>query len=258
MATKNHTPGASAGRTSGKHYALDKFLGKATGVMTKLFQGRKMVVVDCTAGNGKASEFSRDTSPGIVSKHAAWLAERGFAVDAHLFERVAMNVEMLKSTDAARWNIHHGDASQMAKLWGDEDILFVVNDPNSMADWALPASMEQAPKMTTVFSTLGCNVGGLKRLPREEREVWFRHAEAQIALAQRWHDVLIVTLDGDASQWAYMVNAPIKWRDALEASFKAAFKAAPYGLRMAWKKDNPVQFGAIVDELFLTRKERGL
>ena len=115
-----------------------------------------------------------------------------------------------------------------------------------------------APKMTLIFSTLGCNVGGLKRLPREDRELWYGHVVDQLHLLQPWHDSLLVKLEGDKAQWAYLVNCPIAtgWPAALMRSFKAAFKDTGHDLRMAWKKGEPEKFQEILDVLFLTVKER--
>lgn len=242
-------------RTSGKHDALNRFLGRTCGSMFTKFRNKRFCIVDCTAGNGKSSEFSTETSPGIICKHADWLIEKRIAVDVRFYEKSKNNARHLRETPAGKWPIIAMDAKDMRTTWRKDDVLFVVNDPNTMSDWAMPSAMEDAPALTTVFSTLGCNVGGLKRLPIEERQGWYIHVRAQLGLLQTWHDALIVTLDGDASQWAYMVNAPAKWRDELEAAFQSAFAYSPHELRYAWKKQQPDDFAAIIDHLFLTRKE---
>ena len=165
------------------------------------------------------------------------------------------SAKLLRKELKGEWPVYANDATDMLRTWRDDDVLFVVNDPNTMADWALPKAMQYAPSLTTVFSTLGCNVGGMKRLPRGERQVWYGHVKDQLSLLQSWHDALIVTLDGDASQWAYMVNAPSKWRGEVESAFNKSFAYSPHELRHAWYKSNPDGFRAIQDHLFLTRKE---
>lgn len=242
-------------RTSGKHDALNRFLGRTCGSMRTVFPDKRLCIIDCTAGNGQSSEFSTHTSPGIICRHADMLVKSGYDVSVDFYEKSARNAKQLRNTTAGSWNVHTGDSANMIPTWGDGDVLFVVNDPNTMADWALPKAMRDAPRLTTVFSTLGCNVGGLKRLPREERKTWYAHVHDQIELLCGWHDALIVTLDGDKSQWAYMVNAPAKWRDEVENAFNKSFAYSPHELRHAWFKDNPKDFGAILDHLFLTRKE---
>jgi hypothetical protein len=173
-----------------------------------------------------------------------------------MYERGKKPGVMLKEKYGGKWNVNAGeDATTMPRFWQDDSVLFVSNDPNTVADWALPPSLLYAPRLTTVFSTLGCNAGGLKRLDAESRSLWYRQMGAQIRLLQKWHDAYLVMLEGDKSQWAYLVNAPSKWRQDTEKAFCASFKDSPYPLRGAWLKDDPDRFSAMVDWLFLTRKE---
>lgn len=242
-------------RTSGKHDALNRYLGRTAGSMYTVFRNKRLFIIDCTAGNGQSTKFSVDTSPGIACKHADWLKRKGVNVQVVFFEKSAANAAKLKETPAGNWPINVCDASEMPPFWTNDDVLFVMNDPNTMSDWALPKAMMNAPDLTTVFSTLGCNVGGLKRLPYDDRRVWYDHTQSQIALLRNWHDALIVTLDGDSSQWAYMVNAPAKWRDEVEAAFNKAFEYSPHALRYAWYKQDRQGFDSIKNHLFLTKKE---
>ena len=246
-------------RTPGKHKALNKLLGKVAGTAStpgfrRTFGRRPFHIIDCTAGDGQASDFSEHTSPGIIDRHSKWMESNGMDVSVYLFERSKQNCALLKTKTSHP--IYNMDAADMGKVWKDEDILFVVNDPNTVADWRMPEALKHATKLTTVFSTLGCNVGGLKRLPRSDRDVWFDQMEGQIKLLQHWHDAILVTLDRDSSQWAYLVNAPKEWRKDVTSMFESAFKGSKYPVKHAWLKDDPKGFAALRDYLFLTEKER--
>ena len=243
-------------RTPGKHAALDAFLGKQAGVASVMFRDKTFHIIDCTAGDGESSDFSRNTSPGIIEKHSQWLSGRGVKTNVSLYEKSAKNFAKLKNKTSLY--VENQDAMLAPVSWNQDDLLFISNDPNTIESWALPLALNHAPKLTTVFSTLGCNVGGLKRLPIENRRLWFDHVKKQISLAQKWHDVLIVTLDGDAAQWAYLVNSPDKWRDELEKSFIKAFNFYEKGLSMAWHNRDNERFRDITNHLFLTKKELGI
>lgn len=249
-------------RTPGKHAALNAFLGKCAGVAStpkfrQMANGGTFHVIDCTAGDGQSSDFSKATSPGIVCRHLEFLRSRSLPCKAEFYERSQSSAALLKKA-VKDWPVINDDAENLLPTWAANDVLFVVNDPNTINDWKLPAALRTAPKLTTVFSTLGCNVGGLKRLKQEDRMHWYRHVEDQLQLLQTWHDALIVTLDGDKSQWAYLVNAPAKdgWPQDLEVAFSKAFADTGHDLRMAWFKTQKPAFKDILDDLFMTRKER--
>lgn len=249
-------------RTPGKHAALNAFLGKCVGVATTprfraMIDGGTFHVIDCTAGDGQHSEYSKETSPGIICRHLEFLLHRRLPCTATFYERSQSNAALLRKA-VLDWPVINDDAANMQPSWKANDVLFVVNDPNTIKDWVLPKALHSAPKLTTVFSTLGCNVGGLKRLKREDRQSWYTHVESQLKLLQPWHDSLIVTLEGDAAQWAYLVNSPTAegWQLDLELAFQRAFSDTGHALRMAWSKRQPDAFKDILDDLFLTRKER--
>lgn len=254
-------PGASY-RTPGKHDALDKLLGKVTGAATtERFNWRKFFIYDLTAGDGKCREFSNTNSPEIIAKHASYAKSKGLDVRVRLYERSAVNADGLrevvrKHKDRIRLVVRNKDCSEMNAIWNPDDMLFVVNDPNTVNDWCIPEALYKAPDLTLILSTLGCNVGGLKRLPFEDRQLWFYHMEGQLSLLCYWHDSLLVTLDGDSAQWAYLVNAPEKWRGAVEKMFKKAFEYTGHELVMAWWRRDADNFVRLRDVLFKTEKER--
>jgi len=248
--------GNSEFRTQGKHGALDAILGKTVGVMAAKFQGLPLVMIDCTAGDGQGTDHSSTTSPAIFHKHGQYAQAHGVKTSVILYERSSRSGALLAAAYGQHHTVYDGrDSRLMPKHWTDDAILFVSNDPNTVADWALPDSLASAPKMTTVFSTLGCNAGGLKRLSASARMDWYAQVGKQLSLLQHWHDAYLVILEGDKSQWAYLVNAPKKWMNETEAAFSRAFRSSPYPLRGAWRKHQGERFDAICDWLFLTRKE---
>ena len=259
MAKKKLAVGVST-RTPGKHDALDKISGKTIGAFaSKRFNWRKLFMLDCTAGDGVPSEFSSKTSPGILNNRAEFLEERKLAFDLTFYEQSPVTAASLKERFPSR-NVVCGDAVDMPKVWDSNSVVFVVNDPNTVNRWALPKSLASAPKFTTVFSTLGCNVGGLKKISKEARQSWYDHVEAQLSLLQPWHAAYLVRIERDASQWAYLVNSPVVWMEFTEDAFNRAF--AKHGMTVdgGWSGAQIVdqsKFDYIRDELFLTKKERG-
>jgi len=241
-------------RTPGKHSALDRILGMTVGVHSIKFKNKLFSAVDCTAGDGISSEFSTATSPGIIDRHLLWLESKGIRTESVFYEKTPGSIETLKLAIPHR-NVIHGDSHNMIPIWRRDSVLFVSNDPNTINDWALPDALRYAPQLTTVFSTLGCNVGGLKRLPQEQRNLWYDHLNAQLALLQSWHDAYLVTLKGDAAQWAYLVNQPDKWRAQTEKAFSQAFKDSGYEVVGAWFKTETNAFSHLVHALFKTKKE---
>jgi hypothetical protein len=139
------------------------------------------------------------------------------------------------------------------------DCIFVYADPNSVA--TLPVTPELIDSFTseTLFlMTLGCNVGGCKRLPREDREQWMKTAFQVIERTHRRHDIILVWLNRDAAQWAYLAAVPRVWAEGtLSAAVKSGNKLWPQngvsGLSLKTHGRD-----AITDkfkELFLTQEE---
>lgn len=243
-------------RSPGKHATIDKFVGKQFGVSSKWYLHRLHHLIDCTAGDGEADDFEKQTSPGILIRHARWYRSKGGMVQVHLYERSLANAASLQAhciDDSV--HVHAMNAYDMPQLWHNDDVMFVVNDPNTMRDWALPPVLKYAPPMTLIFSTLGCNVGGLKRIPIDERLVWYNNIANQLQMLQHWHDAYLAVLENDSAQWAYLVNAPEVWHKDVEKIFAKAFHGT-YQVVGAWYKAECEDFYKLVDELFLTKKER--
>lgn len=261
--TKDTTTVGVSDRTPGKHTALNAVIGKINGSAVNLkVRPSTHTILDLTAGDGQPNTHSGTSSPQIVLKHMKWPGLPGrpaVPITAYFCERSPAAVDKLSCLLANEPNahIHAGDAKDIQLPSFAGGILTVINDPNSIRDWALPPTLkDRAPKLTTIFSTLGCNVGGLKRLPLEERTGWYDCVKDQVSFLQDWHDAYLVTLEGDAAQWAYLVNWPEVWAPYLEEAFFAAFKKhTKYTVDGAWLKAGPQKFIGKLDELFLTKKE---
>ena len=118
--------------------------------------------------------------------------------------------------------------------------------------------LASAPKFTTSLSTLGCNVGGMKRLDLDKRELWFdRINMVTSSIVQPWHDACLFSVGG-ADQWAYLVTAPTKWRDRITSECLAAaskMEGREADPQIAWFKQDPAAFLALQQYLFLTKAE---
>ena len=253
---KKSSVGKSDLRTPGKHDALDKFLGRQAGVcsMYKDFKTKTFHIIDCTAGDGEASEYSGKTSPFIIEKHCKYMKDRNIDARPMLIEKSPKTFEKLKQNSTLPSFL--GDAKNLKITWRQDDLLFVINDPNHIGHWSLPEALRHAPRLTTVFSTLGCNVGGIKRVPIEERILWKENIYKQLDLLQNWHDALLVRLEKDDAQWAYLVNAPKKWKKELLEDFERAFKKWEKGLAMTWYKEDRKKFDQEIFILMATQKEK--
>lgn len=256
------------------------------------------LLYDMTAGDGvpyvstdqteligqSARSFGDGCSPGIFLRHTTWIAQRK-RVPVSLTgceKQATTHAELVKNT--AHWlglngwaqierGIHqsengygqvrylHANSQDMAGPGLNRDAsCFVYNDPNHIEDWSLTAKfLQNCPKFTTSLSTLGCNVGGLKRIEEDKRREWFMRVELLCeALLQRWHDACLFSIGG-ADQWAYLITAPVKWRDEITAEcLQAACKlekkiTAPP--QVVWRKNDPAGFYQLQRFLFLTKDE---
>lgn len=230
----------------------------------------------------QSRQFIEGCSPGIFLRHTQWLvAKTTRPVTLTGCEKQAItHAELVLNTadwlEAAGWlqverGVHiRGNAEARYLHANSQDMpppginrnasCFIYNDPNHIEDWSLTAQfLQNCPKFTTSLSTLGCNVGGLKRIEEEKRREWFMRVEVLCeSLLQRWHDACLFSVGG-ADQWAYLITAPVKWREEITGEcLKAASKlekkitAAP---QVVWRKDDPAGFYELQRFLFLTREE---
>lgn len=139
-----------------------------------------------------------------------------------------------------------------------ECALFLYNDPNHIEDWCLSEQLiKDLPKLTTSLSTLGCNVGGMKRLEIEKRRQWFSRVKMIVSTLQGWHDACLFSVGGP-DQWAYLITAPTVWKDRITSSCEKAAKQVvgrSPDISITWFKENPTAFEDHQRKLFLTKQE---
>jgi hypothetical protein len=291
---KSEQPGKS-GITPCKHFLLNRLLGREMGVLSRGMPPVKEVLLyDLTAGDGvpyvpteqgellPRAAFGDGCSPGIFLRHADFLVRcNRLPVRLTSCEKQAItHSELLKNTGswlaANEWmelsrGVHVKGYGEVRYLNANSQELqpplinrdaacFIYNDPNHIEDWSLTAEfVRNCPKFTTSLSTLGCNVGGLKRIEEGKRREWFTRVEVLCeSLLQNWHDACLFSVGG-ADQWAYLITAPSKWRDEItNECLKAAQRlekkiTAPP--QVVWRKQNPGAFHELQRFLFLTRDE---
>ena len=261
-----------SGVTPCKHDLLNKLLGREVGTLkaNKLGIG-DYLIVDLTAGDGvpyTGKEFRKGCSPGIILHHAGYLATQTYVqANVLLLEKQEATflelVANIKSQPDLNCDVLLNVFCRDSKSWGFSESLtdaaFLYNDPNHIEDWCLtPKMLASAPKFTTSLSTLGCNVGGMKRLDLDKRELWFdRINMVTSSIVQSWHDACLLSVGG-ADQWAYLVTAPTKWRDQITSDCLAAaskMEGREADPQIAWFKQDPAAFLALQQYLFLTKAE---
>lgn len=234
------------------------------------------------APNHKA--WQKSCSPGILAHHARFHRYRGLVrVDlcekqpgtyATLLGNLSTYLPHLDyvQKDEDFWTaregltelrVHNRDSMEITGVTSPDNwAVQVVNDPNKVSEWAMnPGLMRNIAggnRWTCLgMSTMGCNVGGLKRLSEEERAVWWRHVQSQIDGMRAQHDLLLAAIDRDSDQWAYLITSPRCWRDEVESNADKAFGQAGFVLNKAWLRDGDGRFEDICKYLFKTKKELG-
>lgn len=255
-------------RTPVKHMILDRMVGKIVGVLsTKSMnvpcKANPFLVVDLCGGDGVVTEH-HDASPQILHRHCQWLIERKSNARLMVFEQSPHSFELLDSNTAFvpgrdQWfTIHNQDSRLfvMPKMLSNQ-AAFVHCDPNCVDQTPLTQPfLSSWNSHTTYLVTLGCNVGGAKRVSLEDRKKWFWYVESLCEVLPKNHDAVLFWLEGDASQWAYLLSIPKVWSRGF--SKKIVDKAGswwPNGLGMASYRDHQSDFVFNINRLFLTEKE---
>jgi len=255
-------------RTPFKHWLLDKELGRITGILANNpsrcpATASPFHIIDLCAGDGVVTE-THDASPAIILKHAkhAWtrntpcrvtLIERNEHTCASLWQHILLEtvqqgcVEVLNQ-DAREYEI---------PITGPSQAIFINCDPNHMADFPMTEQgIAMLPPMTTLLVTMGCNVGGLKRLSLEERRRWFEWVGLIKATLPRWHDLLLVIIVRDNHQWGYLLRLPAPWITETRARIeKQGDRDFPHGVTTVPYRSDRHGFDDLIDALFLTSEE---
>jgi len=249
-------------RTSGKHALLEKLLGREVGIMIRSlppWMDRHYTFMDLCAGDGRPSGSSRASSPQIINGYYQMLKRARVPAKMIFVERDKNTFANLlaKNYEALHFNIDATEIKAVPCLVDNNSAMFIHADPNHIEDWPIsPELLISAPKFTTLLVTMGCNVGGLKRLPLEARQPWFSRMDNLLGWMPKRHDALLISLLGDGAQWAYLIIGPGKWQGKHRAEARNAFKAWPWGLEMVGYRTNKAEFFELRDRLFLTTRER--
>jgi len=258
------TVGTSS-RTPFKHWVLDTELGRICGVLSTGKVHAKdcpFHVIDLCAGDGHKADAASQPSPAIIEKHCRWARSRNLSVKATLIEQSVITFSKLcqntndwlwmekLNMDARDWKLVPRDKHQA---------VFIHADPNTISDWPITKELLSVmPETTTMLATLGCNVGGLKRLSLEDRLPWFDHVNGCLNAMPRYHDAILIELVRDASQWAYLLRLPHVWtNDTITRLVKQGGNYTNYELNIASIRNSRDGFEAMQIRLFLTKSERG-
>lgn len=270
--------GVSEGRTPFKHDLMNRILGQTIGACAygsaRIRCARRWHVDDLCAGDGVISAESGRCSPQIIRHHlnfktgGAYLRSTGGSATATLWERDAESFSRLRELHGDDPNITLRNEDSSAFEWGikDDAVRVVIADPNNIDQIPLRRAFydDHMPVFGSLLVTMGCNASGLKRLPRERREEWLAVADIG-AVKRRNHEAILVTLNGDSSQWAYLFVFPNKW--AQQLCNMAELSAIGNGTAKApgyWKQgvdivrynvDGAGAWRAAFERLVLTRQE---
>jgi hypothetical protein len=255
-------------RTPYKHWLYRFMLGKMVGAAAtgKTPCGDTIRVLDMCAGDGAETgpdPFS--SSPAIADRHTTSIFPGSNRLKriAYLYERETTTHARLLSRYGGRPHIqifhHDSKGITLADIGARPgDGVFVYADPNSVSTLPVTPELIRSFTPTTLFlMTLGCNVGGVKRLPIEDRKGWLDVVNLTLRARNRYHDIMIMALNKDDSQWAYLAAFPMKWAEDFQAdSVKAGGRHWPNGVSAFSVTRQPVAFREKIQELFFTAKER--
>lgn len=268
--------GRSNSRTPFKHFLLDALLGREAGVYAYGTVDIPAIpdpwhVIDMNAGDASSDGFGGRSSPEIIWKHASWARERGVPVRVTFIEKALHVYDLLcenrpPSNEVWAEYLHQDSRDYRIPKKDEQQAIFVHSDPNSLGDWCItPELVATFSETTTMLVTLGCNVGGLKRLPQSERRVWFDHVRALVDVMPSYHDAILVTITrhqvdgvmrGDPSQWAYLIRTAKKWTDRTIDTAKKGAGRCELEIAVASYLKHHHAFEAIQRDLFLTRSEK--
>jgi hypothetical protein len=262
---------------------MSAIFGREVGAAGNLPAIHRLVWQDLTAGDGvpeDGMDWRFNCSPGILAYHATKSQKPVrvtlYEIQPATFDRLVASLDAnlprlgYERAGDTSWRCGQADLEAVygngaeAPAWGISrtDAVLVSNDPNAITTWAMrPTFAEEVAARAWCFrsvSTMGCNVGGLKRSEPAARAGWFDLVKQQEAALPRHRDLLLAAIEGDAAQWAYLMSEPTKWRNTVRPTVQSAFKKYGYGLEMAWHRHQPEAYERIKARLFLTRDEREL
>lgn len=289
---KARTTTGKSERTPHKHLFLDRTLGREVASVPHIPNLRRLFVIDLCSGDGvieAGQSWHRNTSVGLMAYHAAHAADRGVPVRVLCHEKAnATFSQLLRSASEHLSTLGYFQASDEGDQWtyrpangsngrvelelrrvdsslqdfpmvGDGDAAFIFNDPNSIQGWAVNAGVVQRMvnrgAWVTTLHTMGCNVGGLLRLPREQRMGWSGYVDEVLSSYDHNRQVCMgVRLEGDHSRWGYLMTYPRKWKERGVADARRAFEGYRYPPVVALHGDE--DFEPLLDRLLTTKDEQ--
>lgn len=290
--------GRSDSRTPAKHGVLKAMLGKEVSagryVAPKLrVPLNQMAWFDLTAGDGATGEFSGDASPLIFARHGLYRYSGSVPISIHLTERspntyVALLVNLAiympgltnkpslmryvrsqenlwlatdHKTSLSTWNAD-AQATDFSK-YGLGDWLFINNDPNNVHQLilngeAVAAAVDRGVRLSAM-TTMGCNPGGLKRLPPEQREAWFEKVRTMNRIIRPLKTItnLLIEIKNDSAKWAYLLTWPVKWTSGDDRKvIETIYKRQGLSVSIFSFRDEPDEFESCLVRLFLQKNEQ--
>lgn len=210
----------------------------------------------------------------ILCRHRERVHAAGIGCKVFLVERDSTIFTRLEKESGLAAHFIHGDAREVVRdmdhFAKPRTPVFLHADPNHVRDWPISTDLlnslarwewdEESHRRTsrwywTMLVTMGFNVSGMKRLPIEAREPWLdRIREITDRLPYR-HDALLVTLNGDASQWAYLIIGPKVWGQEYRDAVQRAFCYWDNGTEILSYCQDEGEFWKRVRELVYTKEE---
>lgn len=278
-------------RTPAKHALLNFLIGREAGVAgLTLPYITKLRWVDLTAGDGVApdnADWWRNCSPGLFAHHAAAVADlmlrsgRTKPVEVLLFEKAGSTFRLLMESlgkhlptrgyefDGCSWNYQDTvtltairDSAENLPLDGvtSGTAIFLNNDPNAITNWAmrhgLPDDLYSRTTHISALSTLGCNTGGLFRLPLLQRLPWFGLIDGVERGLRPTHDLVLAAIRRDGDRWGYLLWVPSVWYDETAKGLSQSFHKAGLEIEHASLRKGANEFHKLQPRLFLRADEQ--
>lgn len=279
--------GRSPLRTPAKHALMCEIFGREVGVAAVMPDVDELVWLDLTAGDGVVDDATQDgrplpweknCSPGILAYYARGslkpITVTMYEIKTATFDRLERNLltqlpRLGYEYVGDEWVCGNARLRLVNKSGAEADLdnvnertaVIVSNDPNAITDWAMrkgfAAEIRERTPWFRSISTMGCNVGGIKRMELDERLKWFDLVEEQRERLPSHHDLVLAAIENDAAQWAYLLCEPVKWRSKAASAIQRAFGRHGLSVEFAWLRVEPSRFRSIQERLFLTKRERG-
>lgn len=268
-------------RTAFKHSLLDMLLTREVEILSQHLKNPIYIspsspyqIIDfCTGDGSDTSEYG--SSSKIIINHLKILKKNKIYCkvillekDKNAYDKLRKNLnEHYKREDLYTVDIKYIDAKDYEiEIANSRQGIFCNIDPNHMNDFPInKRTIEKLSrsKTTTMLISMGCNVGGLKRLSENERYAWFNWIDNIMETLANWHDLLLISINNDSSQWAYLLRLPKVWTDKtkrkieilVKTRFQKDIKEFQNGVSTVSYRNEKDKFHDAIKHLFFTRNE---